>query len=78
MDPLGIYSVLIENMIFWTILIYIAIYKKQTPNWIYSFLVVYILYIALRFMFSKKGMEFAVLWYTANILILLALLYTNI
>ena len=76
MDPLGIYSVLIESIIFWGILIYIAIYKKQTPNWIYSGLVVYLLYFVLRFSFSKQGMDFAVLWYTANIIILMILLYT--
>lgn len=71
----GFQWVLLENLVFWSLLIYIAIYKKQTPNWFFTILALYLVYFILRFMFSKKGMEFAVLWYTANILILFAIFY---
>lgn len=76
MDPLGLPWIFAENLIFWGVLVYITIQKKQTPIWLYTFLLVYIIYLGLRFMFSKQGMEFAVLWYTANAIGLMAILYS--
>jgi hypothetical protein len=71
----GFSVVLLENLFFWSLVIYIAIYKKQTPNWFFSILTLYLLYFVLRFMFSKKGMEFGVLWYTANMIVLFSIIY---
>lgn len=76
MNPLGLPWILIENTIFFIILMWIVIFKKQSPNWVFTALGVYILYSSLRFMFSKQGMEFAVLWYTANAIGLMAIFYS--
>ncbi len=74
----GFQWILVENIVFFVILLYIIIMKNKTPIWIYTFLGAYIVYLGLRFMFSKQGTEFAVLWIVANSIVLLGLLYNSL
>lgn len=75
MDPLSIPWILIENAIFWALITYIVIFQKQSPSVVFTVLGLYTLYVGLRFMFSKQGMEFGVLWYSLNAIILMIVLY---
>lgn len=71
MDTLDI----LENIVFWCLVIYIAWNEKNTPAWAFVLLFVFVIYLALRFIFKKQGMDRAVWLYSLNMVVVLYLLY---
>lgn len=69
---------ILENVVFWLLVFYIAWNEKQTPDWAYPVLLAFIVYFALRAIFQKQGMERAVWIYTLNMLVILYLMNTFI
>lgn len=74
MDSLSIVDILV-NIVFWVLVVFIAWNQFQTPQWAYIVLFAYVIYFALRFIFTKRGMERIVWLYSLNMLVILYLLY---
>lgn len=64
---------ILENIVFWVLVVYIAFYEKQTPSWVFIFLFLYVIYFGLRTIFRKKGMDRVVWLYSLNMLVILYL-----
>lgn len=73
MDGWSILS-LLENIVFWLLAFYIAWNEKETPEWAYTVLFVFLLYFGIRTIFQKKGMERAVWIYTLNMVVIVYLM----
>lgn len=71
MDPLDI----VENIVFWCLVVYIAWNENRTPPWVFVILFAFVIYFALRFIFKKKGMDRIVWLYSLNMIVILYLMY---
>lgn len=66
---------ILENIVFWFLVLYIAWNEKATPDWMYVVLFLFIIYFALRFIFKKQGMDRMVWLYSLNMIVILYLLW---
>lgn len=66
---------IIEDLIFYSIVLAIAWFGRGSPKWLFTALFACVIYGAVRTIASKKGMERGVLWYALNMFVLSALLY---
>jgi hypothetical protein len=67
---------ILENIVFWILVFYIAWNEKASPEWSFVLLFVFILYFGIRAIFQRQGMERAVWIYTLNMIIILYLMRT--
>lgn len=61
---------ILENIVFWVLVFYIAWNEKHTPEWAYIVLFAFIIYFGLRTIFQKEGMDFAIWIYSLNMIII--------
>ena len=73
MQALVILSI-IENILFWLLVSAIAWLQRSTPQWMFVTLFIYLLYMMIRIIISKEGMERIVYIYTLNMIVALGLL----
>jgi hypothetical protein len=66
---------IVENIVFWTLVLYIAWNENKSAPWTYIVLLVLIVYYALRFIFKKEGMDRIVWLYSLNMIVLIYLLF---
>jgi hypothetical protein len=66
---------IVENIIFWSLVVYISWNEKATPEWMYIVLFAFVVYFGLRFIFKKKGMDRMVWLYSLNMIVILYLLW---
>ena len=66
---------IVENLVFWILVVYIAWNENATPQWVYIVLFALIVYFAVRTIFRKRGMDRMVWLYSLNMLVLVYLLY---
>ena len=74
MDPLSILYI-IENLVFWALVLCIAWMGKSAPPYVFMSLFVFILYWGLRILISLQGLDRAISIYTLNIFVTIALLF---
>jgi len=67
---------ILETIIFWTLVFYIAWNQTQTPEWAYIVLFGFLLYFAVKAILQKQGMDRVVWIYTLNMLVILYLMNT--
>ena len=70
MSPVDI----LENIVFWCLVLYIAWNQSRTPDWAYIALFVFLVYFLLRTIFKKQGIDRAVWLYSLNMLVILYLM----
>ena len=73
MQALVILSI-IENILFWLLIAAIAWLQRTAPQWMFVILFIYLLYMMIRLIISKPGMERMVYIYTLNMIVVLGLL----
>lgn len=73
MQALVILSI-IENILFWLLVAAIAWLQRSAPQWMFVTLFIYLLYMMIRVIISKHGMERIVYIYTLNMIVALGLL----
>jgi hypothetical protein len=73
MQALVILSI-IENILFWLLIAAIAWLQRSAPQWMFVILFIYLLYMMIRLIISKHGMERIVYIYTLNMIVVLGLL----
>lgn len=73
MQALVILSI-VENILFWLLVAAIAWLQRSTPQWMFVTLFIYLLYMMIRLIISKHGMERIVYIYTLNMIVALGLL----
>lgn len=73
MQALVILSI-IENILFWLLVAAIAWLQRSAPQWMFVTLFIYLLYMMIRLIISKHGMERIVYIYTLNMIVALGLL----
>ena len=73
MQALVILSI-VENILFWLLVSAIAWLQRSTPQWMFVTLFIYLLYMMIRIIISKEGMERIVYIYTLNMIVALGLL----
>ena len=73
MQALVILSI-IENILFWLLVAAIAWLQRSAPQWMFVTLFIYLLYMMIRLIISKEGMERIVYIYTLNMIVALGLL----
>ena len=66
---------MIENLVFWCLVIAIAWLGATTPPYVFTALFIFLIYWGLRMVLSLHGMDRAVGIYTINIIVTIALLY---
>ncbi len=66
---------IVENIVFWTLVLYIAWNENKSAAWTYIVLLFLIVYYALRFIFKKEGMDWMVWLYSLNMIVLIYLLF---
>jgi hypothetical protein len=66
---------IVENIVFWTLVLYIAWNENKSAAWTYIVLLFLIVYYALRFIFKKEGMDRMVWLYSLNMIVLIYLLF---
>ena len=66
---------ILENVVFWILVFYIAWNETRTPAWAYPVLFLFILYFAFRAILQKQGMDRAVWIYTLNMAVIVYLMY---
>ncbi len=66
---------IVENIVFWSLVLYIAWNENKSAAWTYIVLLVLIVYYALRFIFKKEGMDRMVWLYSLNMIVLIYLLF---
>jgi hypothetical protein len=74
MDSLQILF-MIENLVFWSLVIAIAWLGADAPVYIFTALFVFLIYWSLRIVLFMHGMNRAVGIYTINIIIIISLLF---
>lgn len=67
---------ILETVVFWLLVFYIAWNESSTPQWAYLVLFGFLIYFAIKAIFRKKGMDRAVWIYTLNMLVILYLMNT--
>jgi hypothetical protein len=74
---MGAWSVLdiLETVVFWALVFYIAWNESATPQWAYVVLFVFLIYFAVKAILKKQGMDRAVWIYTLNMAVILYLMY---
>jgi hypothetical protein len=73
MQALVILSI-IENILFWLLVAAIAWLQRSAPQWMFVTLFIYLLYMMIRVIINKHGMERIVYIYTLNMIVALGLL----
>ena len=73
MQALVILSI-VENILFWLLIAAIAWLQRTAPQWMFVTLFFYLLYMMIRLIISKEGMERIVYIYTLNMIVVLGLL----
>jgi len=66
---------IIENIIFWTLILVIAWFGADAPTYIFTSLFVFLIYWGFRMVLSMQGMNRAVGIYTINIIVTIALMF---
>ena len=66
---------IVENIVFWSLVLYIAWNENKSAAWTYIVLLFLIVYYALRFIFKKEGMDRIVWLYSLNMIVLIYLLF---
>ncbi len=66
---------ILQTIVFWVLVLYIAWNEKATPSWMYVVLLLYILYYAIQFIVRKQGMDRAIWLYSLNMVVILYLLF---
>jgi hypothetical protein len=74
MDTWSIVSI-IENIIFWLLVFYVAWNENRTPEWAYVLLLVYLVYFGVKTILQKQGMDRAVWLYSLNMIVIVYLMY---
>ena len=74
MDPLSILYI-IENLVFWALVLCIAWMGKSAPPYVFMSLFVFIVYWFIRIVLSLQGIDRAIAIYTLNICATIALLF---
>ena len=75
MDTWDIVEIL-ETIVFWVLVFYIAWNESATPQWVYIVLFGFLIYFAIKAIFKKKGMDRAVWIYALNMIVILYLMNT--
>ena len=75
MDAWEIVGIL-DTIVFWTLVFYIAWNESATPQWAYVVLFLFLIYFAIKAILQKKGMDRAVWIYSLNMVVILYLMYT--
>ena len=75
MDAWEIVSIL-DTIVFWILVFYIAWNETSTPQWAYVVLFVFLVYFAVKAILRKKGMDRVVWIYSLNMIVILYLMYT--
>lgn len=66
---------ILENILFWCLVFFIAWNESATPSWAYIVLFAFLVYFALRAIFKRQGMDRAVWLYSLNMIVILYLMY---
>jgi|LauGreDrversion4_2_1035121.scaffolds.fasta_scaffold222267_2 hypothetical protein len=66
---------LLENLVFWALIITIAWMGKSAPPYVFMSLFVFIIYWGIRILISLQGLDRAIGIYTLNISVTIALLF---
>jgi len=66
---------MIENFIFWSLVIAIAWLGADAPAYVFTALFVFLIYWGLRIVLSMQGMNRAVGIYTINIVVTISLMF---
>ena len=74
MDALSILY-LVENLVFWALVLCIAWMGKSAPPYVFMSLFVFIVYWGIRILISLQGLDRAIGIYTLNIFVTIALLF---
>jgi hypothetical protein len=75
MDTWDIVEIL-ETLVFWVLVFYIAWNESATPQWAYIILFGFLIYYAIKAIFKKQGMDRAVWIYALNMIVILYLMNT--
>lgn len=67
---------ILETILFWLLVFYIAWNESATPQWAYLILFGFLIYFAIRAILKKQGMERFVWIYTVNMIVILYLMNT--
>lgn len=63
----------IETIVFWSLVVLIAWMGSSAPKWAFGFLFYYIIYLVLRFVFARQGIDRMIYLNVVNIVVLLGL-----
>jgi len=74
MEGLDILFIL-ENIVFFILVGLVAWMQTDTPQWVYTSLLIFSIYWLIRFIFTKQGMTRVLYIYGLNMFILLILFY---
>ena len=66
---------MIENLVFWSLVIAISWLGANAPEYVFTALFVFLIYWGLRMVLSMQGMNRAVGIYTINIIVTIALMF---
>jgi hypothetical protein len=67
---------ILETIVFWVLVFYIAWNESATPQWAYVVLFGFLLYFAIKAILRKQGMDRAVWIYSLNMVVILYLMNT--
>ncbi len=67
---------ILETIVFWLLVFYIAWNESATPQWAYIVLFGFLIYFAIRAILRKQGMERFVWIYALNMIVILYLMNT--
>lgn len=69
----GAFLMVVEAFVFWTLVAIIAWRGANAPWWTFAFLFYYLIYLVLRFVLAKQGIDRMIYLNIVNIVVILAL-----
>lgn len=74
MDAWSIVDI-VDSIVFWLVVFYIAWNESATPQWAYLVLFAFLVYYLIKSILRKQGMERAVMFYVLNMIVIAYLMY---
>lgn len=63
----------IENIIFWILVVIIAYWGRDAPGWTFVALFYYVIYLVIRYIFSYQGLDRYIYLNALNLFVILSL-----